>query len=83
VSQIKHWEVRAAHTQQAVLDGQCDVVDICYSAMEAKQRAQYVLTDEYQRMGEMSEPLRYSQVVRVQDGGVEVVTVDFFRKEAK
>lgn len=35
----------------------------CDTIAEAKRRARYILTDDFMRMGEMSEPLGYSQVL--------------------
>jgi hypothetical protein len=60
---IKTIEVRAAHSQEAVLNHQCDTVDSFDTVAEAKKRAKYYLTDEYQRVIESSEPMRYAQVV--------------------
>lgn len=74
----KEIEVRAATTQQRVLDGKCDIVDSFDTIREAKARAKYYLTDEYQRVVEAAEPLKYAQVV-VDDGCV----ADYFRKDNK
>jgi hypothetical protein len=69
-------EVRAARTQKAVLDHECDlVIDSFDTIHEAKAKARYVLTDDYQRVSESHEPMRYSQVVV--DGQCHS---DFFRK---
>lgn len=35
----------------------------CETIKEAKKRAKYLLTEDYQRLGEMSEPFKYAQVV--------------------
>jgi hypothetical protein len=55
-------EVRAAKTQSQVLDHQCDIVDSFDTIAEAKKRAKYYLTDDYQQRIESSEPIRYAQV---------------------
>ncbi len=60
---MKKIKVLAARTQQQVLDGQCDVVNEFDTIGEAKKRAKYYLTDEYQRQSEASSPLGYAQVV--------------------
>jgi hypothetical protein len=61
--------VEAAHTQDDVEAGECVVYDdYCETLKEAKARTKYLLTDEYQRIGEMSEPFGFSQVLR--DGEV-------------
>lgn len=67
-------EVRAARTQEAVLDHQCDVVHTFDTVKEAKARARQYLTDDYQQLSEASEPLTYAQVVA--DGEV---LYDYFR----
>ena len=54
----KRIEVRAAHTQAAALNHQCDVVDPFDTIGEAKRRAKHYLTDAYQQAIEASEPLR-------------------------
>jgi hypothetical protein len=70
------YSVRAARTMKDVEDGQCDIVDdFCDTLAIAKKRARYLLTDDFQRSGEMSEPLRYAQVVRDEE-----VLWDVFRK---
>jgi hypothetical protein len=74
----KQIEVRAAKTQQDVLDHQCDVVIECDTIAEAKRKAKYLLTDECQAMYEASEPNRYAQVVV--DGEC---LYDYFRSEPK
>lgn len=71
----KQIEVRAARTQEQVLNHQCDIVDTFDTIGEAKKRAKHYLTDEYQRLVEMSEPLGYAQVVV--DGEC---LYDYFRK---
>lgn len=71
-------EVRAARTQQDVLDHECDVVFTFDTIAEAKAKAQYYLTDDYQRASEMSQPLGYAQVVVNGD-----CLYDFWRKEPK
>lgn len=68
-------EVRAARTQDAVLDGQCDIVERCDTIAEAKRLAKRYLTDEYQQVIETSDPMAYAQVV-VNDE----VAYDFFRR---
>jgi|GEM_PF-1978230 len=71
------YEIRAAHTQEDVLSGQCDVVqDYPETLKEAKARAKYFLSDEYQRACEMSRPLGYAQVIRNGE-----CVADFFRDE--
>jgi hypothetical protein len=58
------------------LDRSGAVIEDGYDTLkEAKHRAKYYLTDEYQRGGEMSRPLGYSQV-RNQAGEC---VADFFR----
>lgn len=71
----KQIEVRAAKTQSQVIDHQCDIVDSFDTIAEAKKRAKYYLTDDYQQRIESSEPMRYAQVV-VNGECVE----DYFRK---
>lgn len=73
--QTKTIEVRAAKTQAAVLNHQCDIVVQFDTIAEAKRKAKYYLTDDYQRVIESSEPIRYAQVV-VND----VCEFDYFRK---
>lgn len=68
-------EVRAAHSQAQVLDHQCDIVDEFDTIAEAKRKAKYYLTDEYQRVIESSEPMRYSQVMVNGE-----CVADYFRK---
>jgi hypothetical protein len=63
MSITKKIEVRAAHTQEAVLNHQCDIVDEFDTIGEAKKKAKHYLTDDYQRTIESSEPMRYAQVV--------------------
>lgn len=75
---MKTIEVRAAKTQQAVLDSQCDVVLECDTIAEAKRKAKYLLSDEEMQLVEASEPNRYAQVVV--DGKC---LYDYFRKEPK
>jgi hypothetical protein len=71
--------VAAAHTQEQVEAGQCDIWDDFNDTIaQARDRARYYLTDEYQRSAEMSSPLTYSQVIV--DGEVHS---DFFRKEVR
>lgn len=60
---MKTIEVRAAKTQSDVLNHQCDIVDSFDTIAEAKKRAKYYLTDEYQRQIESSAPMGYAQVV--------------------
>lgn len=71
----KKIEVLAARTQREVLDGQCEVVYSFDTVKEAINQAKHYLTDEYQRSAEMSEPLRYAQVIA--DGEC---LYDYFRK---
>jgi hypothetical protein len=71
-------EVRAAHSQEAVLNHQCDLVSEMDTIAEAKRRARYYLTDEHQALVESSEPMRYAQVVA--DGEI---IADYFRRESK
>jgi len=68
-------EVRAARTQSAVLNHQCDVVQSFERIGDATKYAKRCLTDEYQHSGEASEPLQYAQVV-VNDECL----YDYFRK---
>jgi hypothetical protein len=74
------YEVRAAQTQDAVLDGQCDVIETHYETIkEAKARAKYLLTDEYAKASESEAgPLAYAQVLK--DGEC---VADYFRKATK
>ena len=72
----KQIEVRAARTQQAVLDHQCDVVLECDTIAEAKRKARYLLTDEEMHLVEASEPNRYAQVVVNGE-----CVADYFRKD--
>jgi hypothetical protein len=77
IAKMSHYyEVQAARTQQDVENGQCDAVDVCDTKAEAVARARYLLTDEYQRVTEMSEPFGYVRVMR--DG--QVCVADRFRK---
>lgn len=55
--------VLAGYSQEAVLSHQYDEVIECDTIGEAKRKARYVLTDEYQRLVEASSPMTYSQVV--------------------
>lgn len=71
----KQIEVRASKTQSQVLNHQCDIVDSFDTISEAKKRAKYYLSDDYQRVIESSEPIRYAQVVV--DGQC---VADYFRK---
>ena len=59
---MKTYTVLAAHTQSAVLNHQCDVVETFDTAKEARAYAKRTLTDEYQQANEMSQPLAYAQV---------------------
>lgn len=59
----KRIEVRAARTQQDLLDHECDVVVEFDTIGEAKRKAKYYLTDEYQQRIESSVPMCYAQVV--------------------
>lgn len=67
--------VKAAHTQEAVINGQCDVVETFDTIKEAKAFAKKTLTDAFQSLNEMSQPLRYAQVCV--DGECRA---DYFRK---
>ena len=68
------YTVLAAHTQEAVLDRQCDVVEHFDTAKEARAYAKRTLTTEYQHQNEMLRPLTYAQVKR----GDECLS-DYFR----
>lgn len=68
-------EVRAAKTQRAVLEHQCDLVNDFETVAQAKQQARRYLTDDYQKLSEASEPLRYAQVVVNGE-----CVADYFRK---
>jgi len=72
----KTYTVLAAHTQEAVLNHQCDIVWEFDTAKQARKAAKQTLTDEYMRLNEMSEPLRYAQV----KCGDECIA-DYFRAE--
>jgi hypothetical protein len=72
---IRKIEVRAARTQSAVLNHQCDVVEEFDTIGLAKRYARYYLTDTYQTVIESSEPMRYAQVVVDSE-----CLYDYFRK---
>ena len=73
----KKIEVRAATTQTAVLDHQCDIVQDCETIKEAKERAKYYVSGDYEKYlgADAGEPMRYAQVV-VDDE----VHTDYFAK---
>lgn len=71
----KKIEVRAARSQRDVLNHECDIVDEFDTIAEAKRKAKHYLSDEYQRLIEASEPMRYAQVVVSGE-----CVVDYFRK---
>ena len=56
-------EVRAAYTQRAVLNHQCDDVRTCDTIAEAKKYARYCLTQSYADAIESKEPMGYAQVI--------------------
>jgi hypothetical protein len=60
---MKIIEVHAGRNQEEVLNRQCEVVQQFDTIAEAKKKAKYYLSAEYQKYCEASEPLRYSQVV--------------------
>ena len=68
-------EVRAAYSQGAVLNHECDIVDEFDTIGEAKRKAKYYLTDDYQRVIESSRPMTYAQVVVNGE-----CVADYFRK---
>ena len=67
--------VEAATSQQRVEDAQCDYSYKHDTVAEAKRDARRVLTDDYQRSVEASEPLWYARVMV--DGDC---VADFFRR---
>lgn len=69
------YTIEAAHTMEQVIDRQCDLVESADTLKEACARARYLLTDEFRRSCEMSEPFHYAQVCKANG---EVVK-DFFR----
>jgi len=75
---MKTITVLAAHTQAAVLNHQCDIVESFDTIKEARAYAKRTLTDECMRQNEMSTPICYAQVVV----NGECVS-DYFRPETK
>jgi hypothetical protein len=71
------YDVLAAHTIKDVDSDQCIVVEHFERLSAAKERAKYVLTDEYRCRAELKCPLGYARVVRTCDGEC---VVDFFRE---
>jgi hypothetical protein len=55
-------EVLAATTQSAVLNQQCNICDRFDTIKEAKARVKRIMSLDYQRSSEMSEPIRYAQI---------------------
>lgn len=70
-------EVRAAYTQDAVLNHQCDEVRECDTIAEAKKFAQYCLTQEYADAREMSTRMGYAAVMVGEE-----CRYDYFKKAA-
>lgn len=77
----KFYTVEAAHSQEQVEDGQCDVVDTCDTLKEAKARAKYLLSDAAQVSFEMSEPLRYARILLNGELDRGCCVADYFRNE--
>jgi hypothetical protein len=62
--QNKKIEVLASQTQTQVLEGQCAIAENHFDSIkEAKARVKYVMSKQYQNVAEMSEPIRYAQIV--------------------
>jgi hypothetical protein len=77
LNNMKKITVLAAVSQEALERLGADVEDTHLDTLrEAKARARYVLTDEFMRACESSQPLGYSQV-RLNGE----VVADYFRKE--
>lgn len=58
------YHVKAARTQEKVEAGQCDVSCAADTLKEAKAKAKYMLSEEWARAAEMSEPFGYVAIVR-------------------
>lgn len=60
----KKIEVRAGNDQTCVLDGQCDIIFEVDTIKEAKERAKYYVSGDYEKYlgADAGEPMRYSQV---------------------
>ena len=58
-------EVLAASTQTDVLDHQCDIVEDRDTIKEARQRAKYYVSGEYEKYlgDDAGEPMRYARVM--------------------
>ncbi len=72
------YTIEAATTQDRVQDGQCDVVETADTLKEAKARAKYLLTSDFQISGEMSECLGYARVMLSGE-----CVADFFQPDRK
>ena len=59
----KEITIEAAHTQTDVLNHQCDVVESCDSIKDAKAIVERIMSKDWQAMAEMSEPIRYAQIL--------------------
>ena len=59
----KNISIEAAQTQSQVLNGQCDFVESCDSIKEAKARVKRIMSADWQALTEMSEPIRYAQIL--------------------
>jgi hypothetical protein len=59
---MKTITVKAARTQDAVLNGQCDVVESFDTLKEARKHAQYYVSEAFRVSSEASERLGYSAV---------------------
>ena len=60
---MKKIEILAARTQTDVLNHQCDIVEDSDTIKEAKARIKRFMSKEWQQMAEMSEPIRYAQIM--------------------
>ncbi len=76
----KFYRVEAGHTREQVEERQCDVVFNYDALKEAKSRAKYFLSDDYQRVAEMSEPLAYARILLNGELDRGCCVADFFRK---
>lgn len=61
---MKKIEIRAATTQGAVLDCQCDIIYEVDTIKEAKERAKYYVSGRHEKYlgADAGEPMRYAQV---------------------
>jgi hypothetical protein len=59
----KQIEIQAAQTQTQVLEQQSDFVEVEDTIKEAKARVKRITSKEWQELTEMSEPIRYAQIL--------------------